>query len=75
MGRPHNMMCNRMDRIALMLVMVLAGCGQETLAKTWPEVADKHWFAFGLLISWLALCLVGLVRGFGITIKQQEPTK
>lgn len=34
---------------------------------------------FGLLLSWLVLCLTYMVRGFKVnvtgTVKQQEPTK
>jgi hypothetical protein len=59
-------------RRAWLAWIMLCACGPQQYAKSWPEVVDHHWFATGLLISWLALCLVWLVRGFKVTVKQAE---
>lgn len=55
--------------LVLMGVMALAGCSSEPLAKTWPEVADKHWFAGGLLIAWLALVAVWALNCMRLLIR------
>lgn len=53
---------------ALLLVLVLAGCA--TGAQSWPAVVDGHIVISALVVCWLALCVVWLIRGLTITLKQ-----